>query len=154
MNDNFRASQREALEIQRRREERERQDLLRRDLRDKYIHPAVPEAVSDRVFETAWEHGHASGNHEVEMFYESMKDAVNAAFRAGKQAGETSGANLALDRAAYRITAELICCDLYERLHEVPYEQWTREQKAERRSHSICWWGAAARGLVLDQKTA
>jgi hypothetical protein len=77
----------EAERIQRRADERSRQDLLRRDLRDKYVTAGMPEAVSDRLFEVAWEHGHSSGDHEVEMFYESIKDVVNAAFRAGRAAG-------------------------------------------------------------------
>lgn len=85
LNASIDASHRDALRERSRREEHERQDLLRRDLRDKYIASAVPDSVADRLFEYAWMEGHANGNHEVERIYEDLKDVVNAAFRAGRE---------------------------------------------------------------------
>ena len=56
----------------------ERDDLAR-DLRAKYLRPNVPDNVAQRVFDKAWEDGHASGIHEVEMHYDDLSEIVNAA---------------------------------------------------------------------------
>lgn len=58
-----------------------------------------------------------------------------------------------LQEAADRIEAELICCDVFERLHDKPAELWTSEERSEARSHSICYWGEAARRIVLGVRT-
>lgn len=58
-----------------------------------------------------------------------------------------------LQEAADRIEAELICCDVFERLHDKPGEDWTAEDRAYHRHHSVCYWGEAARRIVLDTRT-
>ena len=63
-------------------------ETLAQDLRQKYLLPDIPDEVAEKVFNKAWEDGHASGAHEVEMHYEEMKDMVNAAFKAGKKASQ------------------------------------------------------------------
>jgi hypothetical protein len=69
---------------------------------------------------------------------------------------ETAVAKIVTDRLndlAFDITRELICCDVYERLSAKPMEQWTKDERREYRSHSICYWGSASRALVLDALT-
>lgn len=73
--------------LSRREVEQGRRDLLAQDLRLKYLRLGVPDKVAARVFEKAWEDGHASGNHEVEQHYDDLSEIVNAAFKAGKEAG-------------------------------------------------------------------
>lgn len=50
-------------------------------------------------------------------------------------------------RIAYRIRAELVCCDIFERSH--------RDGTAELISegpHSICFWGEAAARIAEDDQ--
>jgi hypothetical protein len=68
--------------MQRRADER---DQLERDLRQKYLTPGIPDAVAAKVFDKAWEDGHASGTHEVEIHYDDLSEIVNAAFKAGRK---------------------------------------------------------------------
>jgi hypothetical protein len=84
-----------------RRHEQERRELLARDLHDKYMTAGMPKAVSDRLFEFAWEHGHSAGTHEVEMFYADAKDIVNAAFKAGKRKPVTYGHDFGFECAEF-----------------------------------------------------
>jgi hypothetical protein len=48
-----------------------------------------------------------------------------------------------LREAADRHIAELVCCDVFERLCDKPSSYWTDAERREMRSHSICYWGAA-----------
>lgn len=61
--------------------------------------------------------------------------------------------NAAVERfrkhAVEQFLAELVCCDIYERLVEKPGE-WTIEDRANYHGHSICYWGAAGAALVDD----
>lgn len=45
---------------------------------------------------------------------------------------------------AYRIRAELVCCDLYERTHASP-----ASVKVGEGPHAICYWGEAAARIAL-----
>ena len=54
--------------------------------------------------------------------------------------------NALLDSVAYRIRAELVCCDLYEQVHDTPAADNLGD-------HAICFWGEAAARLVEDAKT-
>ena len=47
--------------------------------------PDLPRHVADRAFALAWEHGHASGEGEVEMYYVDFADLAGDAYRAGKE---------------------------------------------------------------------
>lgn len=60
----------------------ERNDL-HRDLKQKYLKPEVPWHISQRVFDKAWEDGHADGTYAVEQAYDDLSEIVNAAFKAG-----------------------------------------------------------------------
>lgn len=62
---------------------------------------------------------------------------------------EECSATTVLEIAAERIEAELICCDVYERLVAKGEERWTEEDRKEKRTHAICYWSNAARHLVL-----
>lgn len=55
------------------------------DLRLKYLDPEMPAKVAERVFDKAWEDGHASGLHEVEMHYDDLAIIANHAFEAGRK---------------------------------------------------------------------
>jgi hypothetical protein len=44
----------------------------------------LPKPVADRVFALAWEHGHSSGEGEVEIYYVDFADLAGDAYRAGK----------------------------------------------------------------------
>jgi hypothetical protein len=54
-------------------------------------------------------------------------------------------------KAADTIERELICCDVFDRLTDKPVAEWSDRDKRDYRSHSTCYWGAAARALVLEQ---
>lgn len=72
-------------ELERRlREQQSERDLLAQDLRRKYLIERVPDEVAKRVFNKAWEDGHASGTYEVEQQYDELSEIVNAAFKAGR----------------------------------------------------------------------
>jgi hypothetical protein len=58
-----------------------------------------------------------------------------------------------LRRAADRIEAELICCDVFDRLSDKPGKFWTDDERGEYRRHAICYWGEAARRIVLDTES-
>ena len=47
----------------------------------------LPKHVSDRAFALAWEHGHSTGEGEVEAYYIDFADLAGDAFRAGIKAG-------------------------------------------------------------------
>lgn len=69
---------------------------------------------------------------------------------------ELAAAKIVTDRlndTAFQIVRELICCDVFERLSEKGTENWTKDERREYRAHSICYWGSAARLLVLDAIT-
>lgn len=70
---------------QRLRERGQEREMLAQDLKQKYLRPGIPDEVAERVFRKAWDDGHASGNHEVEMQYDELSEIVNAAFKAGKK---------------------------------------------------------------------
>ena len=67
----------------RRKQAEDERTLLAQDLRQKYLRKGVPDHVAKRVFDKAWEDGHASGTHEVEIHYDEISEIVNAAFAAG-----------------------------------------------------------------------
>lgn len=69
---------------ERMRQRQSERDLLAQDLRQKYLIERVPDEIAQRVFNKAWEDGHASGTHEVEMHYDDLSEIVNAAFKAGQ----------------------------------------------------------------------
>lgn len=56
-----------------------------------------------------------------------------------------------LREAAERHVAELVCCDVFERLHEKPSADWTDAERTEMRRHAICYWGAACAEGDLDR---
>jgi hypothetical protein len=66
------------------RDQQSERDLLAQDLRQKYLTPGVPDEVAAKVFDKAWEDGHASGTHEVEIHYDELSEIANAAFKAGR----------------------------------------------------------------------
>ena len=45
----------------------------------------LPESVTAAVFQVAWEYGHASGSHEVEINYDQLAALAYRAYRAGKE---------------------------------------------------------------------
>jgi len=49
--------------------------LLPEGLRSAHL-PGVPEAVTNAVFNYAWQEGHSSGEHEVEQIYVELADIV------------------------------------------------------------------------------
>lgn len=53
--------------------------------------------------------------------------------------------------AADAIERELICCDVFERLSAKPANTWADDEQREFARHQICYWGSAARALVLDE---
>lgn len=57
--------------------------LLALDLRQKYLRPHVPDGVAAKVFDKAWEDGHAEGTYTLEQHYDDLSEIANAAFRAG-----------------------------------------------------------------------
>lgn len=62
--------------------QREERDRLAERLAGDYAKD-LPRSVSDRVFSLAWEHGHASGEQDVESYYVDFADLAGDAFRAG-----------------------------------------------------------------------
>lgn len=48
---------------------------------------------------------------------------------------------------AYRIRAELVCCDIYERTHPSP-----AGLKASEGPHAICYWGEAAARIAMEAR--
>jgi hypothetical protein len=48
-----------------------------------------------------------------------------------------------LRRAADEHEAELVCCDVFERLRDKSPADYTDADRSEYRAHSICYWGAA-----------
>lgn len=54
----------------------------------------------------------------------------------------------ALEAAANEIAAELICCDVFERLHDKYASEHTDDEKRERRFHAICYWAEASARIV------
>lgn len=63
---------------------------LMADLHHKFL-PDLPKTVAAKVFDKAWEDGHANGEHEVAMHYEEIAEIAKAAFEAGHIAGWTGG---------------------------------------------------------------
>ena len=61
----------------------ERNQLAAR-LKDEYL-PSVTQRVADKVFDKAWEDGHANGVHEVEMHYEEIAVIAQEAWEAGRK---------------------------------------------------------------------
>lgn len=59
------------------------------DLHHKYL-PDVPKEVAAKVFDKAWEDGHANGLHEVEQHYEEIAEIVKAGYEAGYAHGATA----------------------------------------------------------------
>lgn len=64
-------------------------------------------------------------------------------------------------KIAYRIRAELVCCDLYERMQPLlptgPGSVLSAEEIAERnglRFHDLCYWGEAAARLAEEESGA
>lgn len=45
----------------------------------------LPKAVADKAFRLAWEHGHASGEADVEFYFVDFADLAADAYRAGTQ---------------------------------------------------------------------
>lgn len=56
-----------------------------------FLPDGLPNAVRDAVWKKAWDDGHASGIHEVEMHYEELADIVKAAYEAGHRDGFNEG---------------------------------------------------------------
>lgn len=66
--------------------------------------------------------------------------SADAPSRARETSAQTQAAiDAALEQVAFRIEAELVCCDAFERGDHA-------------KGHQICYWGAAARALVLDAR--
>lgn len=53
-------------------------------LREKWL-PGVPVSVAQKVFDRAWEDGHANGWHEVEMHYQELAPLIEEAWEAGRK---------------------------------------------------------------------
>lgn len=64
------------------RQRQERETLADR-LADEYL-PDLPKHVADRTFAMAWEHGHASGESDIENYYIDFADLAVTAFTEGK----------------------------------------------------------------------
>jgi hypothetical protein len=62
--------------------QREEREGLARRLADVYA-ADLPQAVSDRVFSLAWEHGHAGGESDIEYYYIDFAALTLEAYRAG-----------------------------------------------------------------------
>jgi hypothetical protein len=45
----------------------------------------MPASVSDHIFRLAWEHGHSSGDSEVESYYIDFADLATSAYYATRQ---------------------------------------------------------------------
>lgn len=59
-------------------------DAFEARLKQEYL-PSVPESVSAKVFDYAWEEGHASGEHEVETVYSEVSLIALEAWEAGRK---------------------------------------------------------------------
>lgn len=53
-------------------------------LAEKHL-PGLPERVTDKVFEYAWEEGHASGWNEVEYVYQEVAAIAEVAYEMGRK---------------------------------------------------------------------
>ena len=62
--------------------ERQEREALADRLADEYL-PDLPKHVADRTFALAWEHGHASGESDVENYYIDFADLAVTAFHEG-----------------------------------------------------------------------
>ncbi len=69
------------MSMQQRADERDR---IERRLKDEHL-PSVPKSVTAKVFNKAWDDGHANGEHEVEMHYVEIADIVLEAWEAGRK---------------------------------------------------------------------
>ena len=67
------------------------------------------------------------------------------------KAREAAARREALLEAAEDLVAELVCCDVYERLAEKSTTAWTPEERQEYQHHSICYWGNASADLVRNR---
>lgn len=65
---------------------------------------------------------------------------------------ERCAVNTVLRLVADDIERELICCDVYERLTAKGHQNWSAEDKQEKRHHAICYWSSASRALVLNNQ--
>jgi hypothetical protein len=68
-----------------------------------------------------------------------------AAARTGNRADDTATRQAAQQRGrdiAYRIRAELVCCDIYDRVNSG--EMTLSDVKATRDWHDLCYWGEAS----------
>jgi hypothetical protein len=71
-------------------QERAERVALADRLASEYL-PDLPEHVADRTFALAWEHGHASGESEVENYYIDFADLAVTAFHEGKASVTSPG---------------------------------------------------------------
>jgi hypothetical protein len=81
-----------------------------------------------------------------------MDEMMEAFYLAGQNGPDVEGGLAAVipiverdlrARIAYRIRAELVCCDVYERDHDT-------ERAGE--THAICFWGEAAARIAEDSE--
>ena len=64
--------------------QRQEREALADRLADEYL-PDMPKHVADRTFAMAWEHGHSSGESEIESYYIDFADLAVTALHEGKR---------------------------------------------------------------------
>lgn len=114
------------------------------------------QSVDDLLHAFAWAgaamHDTADWTETIERGYGPIRDGESvtemiqrvaiAAATAVQAAVARAGAD-ALQDAADDHEAQLVCCDVYDRLKDKPPAQWTDTERREHRTHAICYWGAA-----------
>lgn len=68
--------------------EKEKKAQARKSFEEKYMVTCLSEGVCDLLWNKAWEDGHASGFHEVEMLYEDLAEIAKSSFRLGREQSE------------------------------------------------------------------
>lgn len=76
--------------------------------------------------------------------------------RAGLDAADVANTAAVGQRIAERIRAELVCCDVYDRVApvlaaEVGAGRWAEVTDRRTRGHTICYWGEAAARLAEQE---
>lgn len=59
-----------------------------------------------------------------------------------------------LTTVAHRIRHELVCCNIYDRLHHKPFQNWADAERADFTLHQVCYWSGAAEAIVRDTITS
>ncbi|GIF14818.1 hypothetical protein [Actinoplanes teichomyceticus] len=92
----------------------------------------------------AWAESMALNNYGVPVSHFFDMTGIIASHRAAVEAVLAIVERDLRAQIAYRIRAELVCCDVYDRDHDT---------ERAGKTHSICFWGEAAARIALDTNT-